>query len=327
MQNRSLDCSIVTVALPHHAEFLFQNAKTLKKLGVDAWIVVGCDENTNERIQKIDSKFICVRGAVYEPRYSEVAAGVQHSKSLKLGLEVVKTKNVLILDPDFLILNASQLELLIVDFNLSGKKIIGTPYFPIWYSKRMDAVAIYLAITTKDFLINEINFYPKNILDLYNESHNLGSKRKPKKFFWANLKMFKRFNFINLVFILFFRRFKINSEFDICADTENYYNYSSEFLKIEITTKQLAKISPHLRYEMGRKLERIINRRFSYLPNSYNILDTSFFLEEQVEHYSYKNILIGGHFRIFGNQNMHQKDFYTREILENYLDSISSFRF
>jgi hypothetical protein len=52
------------------------------------------------------------------------------------------------------------------------------------------------------------------ILDLYNESHNLRSKRKPKNFFLPNLKMFKKFNFINLVFILFFRRFKINSEFD-----------------------------------------------------------------------------------------------------------------
>ena len=318
----SSNCSIITVALPYHSEFLIKNAHELKKLNIQTWIVVGCDSNTNRKLMEIDKRFITISGAEYIESYGAVAPGVQHARSLKLGIDIVKTKNILILDPDFLILNIDQIECLIKDFDLSGKKIIGTPYFPIWYTKRMNAVAIYLAITTKKFLINEINLYPKKILDLYSgmKINNV----KSKGFTPRILYFLKRSKYILLLYTMTFRRLKINTEFDICADTENYFSDSaSEFLKIEITLEQISKISPHLNYRVGRKIEEIISRRFSYLPNQYNLLDSKFSLvEKQVEHYSYKNTLIGGHFRIFGNQQFNKKRFFTEQELNNYLNSV-----
>jgi len=317
--------SIVTVALPYHSEFILKNAKILQKINIDKWVVVGCDSETNRKIQLIDKRFISINSAVFETKYGAIASGVQHSKSLKLGLDIIETKNVIILDPDFLILNANQLEILINDFTKSDKKIIGTPYFPIWYNKRINTVGIYLAITTRNFLIEEIDLYPKNLLNTYSSAKLV--KTNERKYIKLITNFLKRSRLVELLYTLSFRRFKINSDFDICADIENYYaNNKIEFLTIEITSDQLLKISPHLGYKIGRFLEKVIHREFSYLPNNYNLFDTkSLLTEKQVEHYSYRNVLIGGHFRVFGNQNKIGIEHYTSDVIENYLNSVSSF--
>lgn len=318
---RSLDFSITTVALKQHRQFVLRNALTFKKLNFKNWLVSTNDTYLKLKLPLIDSRYKVRDLITPKIKNPSLFPNLQHTNSLLSLLKELKSEFVLILDPDFIVFDALLVERMFKDFTKSNLKIFGTPYFPTWYMKKMNAIAIYFAfsrVNTSIEIGTNSNFEGENL-----DSKNIKIIYHPIfRYFYLKLKTNRFFKF---TYDFIFRRRFINRYQDTFYETEKYYSRKEGgHLRIEISHKQLSEIAWHLKFKIGQVIEDYIPRRLSYLPNSYNVnesINQSDFLN--VEHYSYKETLVGGHFRLYPRGKFHKKNsIITESELSKYLGEI-----
>ena len=152
MEFNTYDVTVVTCAMKFHEPFLRANYKLLREFSKDIrWIVINNDDGELDFKSNItkDSRLEIQKGPTIDLSYGLVSIGVHHAKALEMASQQVLTSNILILDPDFVIL---KWELIMKHFmNLSTGKtvLVGTPWFPTWYRKIVFSLAPHLVFAKK----------------------------------------------------------------------------------------------------------------------------------------------------------------------------------
>lgn len=307
MDSNTYDVTIITCAMKFHEPFLRANYKLLREFSKDIrWIVINNDdvELDLNSITKKDSKLEIQKGPTIDLSYGLVSIGVHHAKALEMATQQVFTSNVLILDPDFIIL---KWELIMKQFmNLSTGKIflVGTPWFPTWYRKIVFSLAPHLVFAKRDILNSGFEWYPINQIPRKLKSINLDLARAR-----SDRSIFKH-KFFRFLLQLFYNRTKINTEYDTFGSSERLARHGQvSFLEPQLTKNQLARISPTLKYSLGRRLERLAPFKFRYLPHPYSVAPFELSASTQhIEHWSVDGEIFGAHMRSFGAGKLKSKD-------------------
>lgn len=99
------------------------------------WVVV---ENTPitepSRLSKSDPRFELILG-VKRPSVEDGPASLQHGKALNRALEPVKTRFVLLLDPDFFVIRPHWIRDVLEHMKARKLAFLGAPWHPRWYRK------------------------------------------------------------------------------------------------------------------------------------------------------------------------------------------------
>jgi hypothetical protein len=304
---QSLSLTIITCAMKFHEPFLVANYIGLRNFSKSIrWIIVNNDDSALDLPREIqnDTKVEIQKGPPLDTSYGPISIGVHHAKALEMATRQVLTSNVLILDPDFVIL---KWDLIMKHFtNLSTGKtfLVGTPWFPTWYRKIVFSLAPHLVFVKKNILNSGFEWYPINQIprNLKSIDPDLSRARSDRSIF-----KFKIFRFL-LQF--FYNRTKINSEYDTFGSSERLASHGHvSFLEPQLTKNQLARISPTLRYSLGRRFERLVPFKFRYLPHSYSVAPFELSASTQhIEHWSVAGEIFGVHMRSFGAGKLNSKD-------------------
>jgi len=165
-------------------------------------------------------------------------------------------------------------------------------------------LAPHLVFAKKNSLDSEFEWYPINQIpkNLKSIDQDLSRARSDKSIF-----KFKIFRFL---LQSFYNRTKINTEHDTFGSSERLATYGQVlFLEPQLTRNQLAKISPTLKYSLGRKFERLVPFRSRCLPHSYSVAPFELSASTQhIEHWSVAGELFGVHMRSFGAGKLNSKD-------------------
>ena len=305
-----------------HDPFLLCNYQELRKYdhGIK-WIIVNNDsiELDISKFQDTDPNLSVLTGPKLENRFGRIAVGVQHSSALKLAASNVETEYVLILDPDFVVLDWNY----IINFCKSkldvDVKVVATPWFVTWFSKKTKSIAPHFVFARTSLLNDEFPWFPLDLIPL--EWWELS---KPKE---MRIKQFlRKIPLFSLAARIFFNRRRIDTEFDTLGETF-HMGEKGEVLFVDIyaTNNQLKKISPHLSYRFGRFLEEYVPLRYSYFANSVRLL--SFELNsncENIEHYGTDGIIWGVHMRGFGSGKLMANDQESLTFFSNHLAFLTS---
>ena len=302
------DLTLVTCALKFHDPFLNTTYKFLRESSTEViWKIINNDlhdKNLNvESYLKLDGRLEVTRGPKINPNHGVYAPGLQHSHALSLAIETIKTKYTIILDPDFVIFDwVSILDFCHKEIKL-GKDIIGTPWFPTWFNKRLDTIAPHFVFAQTSVLTKDFIWYPNSPVNQ--------PKLKPKEV-TKILRLIKR-----LANQLLLNRRLINKDSDTFCGSSSFVRKGKATMLTPIVSRdQLAKISPHLKFSIGRKIERIVPKQYRYLRNAYQInvggLKSGAL---NLEPWSASNSIFG----------IHNRSFSTRKGSNEYGDTFEEF--
>ena len=307
MDSDIYDVTIITCAMKFHEPFLHANYKALREFSKNIrWIIINNDDSELDLKSKTgkDSRLKIQKGPPIDLSFGLISIGVHHAKALEIATEQVSTGNILILDPDFLILEWG---LVMKQFmNLIGGKIvaIGTPWFPTWYRKITFSLAPHLVFAKTDILRKGFEWYPIDQIprNLMSINPDLARARSDRPIF--------KYMLFRFLLQLFYNRTKINTEHDTFGSTETLASQGHvSFLEPQLTKNQLSKISPTLKYFLGRKIERLVPFKLRYLPHSYSIAPFELSSSTQhIEHWAVAGEIFGVHMRSFGAGKLNSKD-------------------
>lgn len=138
------------------------------------WIVIentSVDE-TNGRLNFKDARFEVLAGVV-SPQMNKYRASYHHGAALNKVIASVKTRFVLILDPDFFIVKRDWINEVIGHMVDNDIDFLGAPWHPRWYRKYRYFPCLHCLFMDLDKLpVSDINFLP----DLLNNPHPFASK-------------------------------------------------------------------------------------------------------------------------------------------------------
>jgi hypothetical protein len=289
-----------------HDPFLKTNYEQLRKKSKNVkWIIVNNDSSELEisKLQNIDPNLIVLEGPLLDSSFGKVAINIQHSNALMLATKNVTSEFVIILDPDFIVLDWNFVFKFCFNEIENNYKAVATPWFISWYAKKTKSMAPHFVFTKTSLLQNDFQWYP--IDKVPTEWLTNGNK---------NVKFYKEYLLKNGIFsfllkILVNRR-RINSEFDTLGDTYLMGERNEvSFIEIHVTKNQLKNVSPHLYFKIGRILEKFIPNRYNYLTKKIKV--TRFELNtncENIEHYGSDDLIWGVHMRGFGSGKLMSKD-------------------
>jgi len=182
--------------------------------------------------------------------------------------------------------------------------VVGTPWFPTWYRKRIFSLAPHLVFSKTKILNNGFEWYPISQIPRNLLGFNADSVRAR-----SDSYVFK-YSFFRFLLKFFYNRIKINTEYDTFGSTERLSSLGQvSFLEPQLTKNQLSKISPTLKYSVGRRLERLIPLKFRYLPHSYSVAPFELSASTQhIEHWSVAGEIFGVHMRSFGAGKLNSND-------------------
>jgi hypothetical protein len=286
------------------------------------WIIINNDNDElqlTERMNK-DENIKILKGPPLDKTFGAIAIGVHHAKSLEIAAHQVKTRQTLILDPDFVVINWSLIMVEIFKINNPDVVAIGTPWFPTWYRKRIASLAPHFVFVKTEIIQKDFEWYPINkIPNELKIENNYAAKAR------SNLPIF-RYKFFNLLLLFFFNRSKINTEYDTFGSSEILAQQNKvAFLVPQLTRNQLAKLSPTLKFKIGLAFEQIIPSRFRYLLRPFTIapfeLDVS---SQHIEHWAVGKEIFGVHMRSFGAGKLMSKDLGAIEEFGRHLNFLTN---
>jgi hypothetical protein len=327
MQNssQSLSLTIITCAMKFHEPFLVANYLGLRNFSKSIrWIIVNNDESSLDLPREIqnDTKVVIQKGPPLDTSYGPISIGVHHAKSLEIAAQQVKTNHALILDPDFVIINW---ERIIQEFNRVYQDQIvalGTPWFPTWYRKIVNSLAPHFVFIKTDIIQSGFEWYPIDKIPEYLKNSDSTSNTPRSQWPIFKIKIFK------FALLYFFNRIKINTEYDTFGSTEILAKQNRIlFLTPQLTRNQLAKLSPFLKYKVGRIFEKLIPRRFRYLTRHYSVAPFELSVSTQhIEHWVVGEEIFGVHMRSFGAGKLLSKDFSAVTEFGMHLDFLTGGR-
>jgi hypothetical protein len=132
------DLTICSVSF-HSAPYLRLNVEVAKRLnfGLDQWqwlVAENTSEGSSDRLAANDAGFVVLPG-VSAPVTGRTSGSYQHGLALNQLMGRVKTRFVLILDPDFFILREGWVKAVIAHIVARRLSFFGAPWHPRWYRK------------------------------------------------------------------------------------------------------------------------------------------------------------------------------------------------
>jgi len=307
MDSNIYDVTIITCAMKFHEPFLRANYKLLREFSKDIrWIIINNDDYELELKSntKKDSRLEIQKGPPIDLSFGLISIGVHHAKALEIATRQVSTGNILILDPDFLILNWNLIMKQFMNLTTDKTIVVGTSWFPTWYRKIVFSLAPHLVFAKTKILSSGFEWYPINQIpkNLKSINSDLARARSDRSIF--------KYRLFRFLLQLFYNRTKINTEYDTFGGTERLANQGQvSFLEPQLTKNQLSKISPTLKYSLGRRLEWLVPFKFRYLPHPYSIAPFELSASTQhIEHWSVDGEIFGVHMRSFGAGKLNSKD-------------------
>jgi len=325
MTSNIYDVTIITCAMKFHEPFLRANHKALREFSKDVrWIVINNDDSELDLTLNTgkDSRLEIQKGPPIDLSFGLISIGVHHAKALEIAARQVFTSNILILDPDFVILNWDLIMKQFMDLINEKTIVVGTPWFPTWYRKKIFSLAPHLVFSNTKILNSAFEWYPLSQIPKNLLGFNAGFVRAR-----SDRSMFK-YSFFRFLLKFFYNRTKINTEYDTFGSTERLASLGQvSFLEPQLTKNQLSKISPTLRYSLGRRLERLIPLKFRYLPHSYSIAPFELSSSTQhIEHWSVAGEIFGVHMRSFGAGKLNSKDSSAIREFSDHVKSLTEER-
>jgi hypothetical protein len=325
MQKQSLttNMTIITCAMKFHEPFLVSNYFNLRKFSKEVlWIIINNDDAKLDLPDLIeqDQKIVIQKGPPLDTTYGAIAIGVHHAKSLEIASRQVKTRYTLILDPDFVVINWNLIMRELSKINQNKVVAIGTPWFPTWYRKKVNSLAPHFVLIKSAIIQNQFEWYP---IDLVPE------KLKIKDTFQARPRSdwpIFRYPIFKQILLYFFNRTKINTEYDTFGSTEILAKQNKvTFLLPQLTRNQLAKLSPILKFKIGRMIEKIIPPKYRYLLRPFTIAPFELdFSSQHIEHWVVGNEIFGVHMRSFGAGKLLSKDLGAIEEFGRHLNFLTN---
>ncbi|OGF77247.1 hypothetical protein A3H04_00800 [Candidatus Giovannonibacteria bacterium RIFCSPLOWO2_12_FULL_43_11c] len=185
------ELTICTVSYGHK-KLIEANIDLFKKYNSEvdvSWIIV---ENASQNMDRFEiGKFSNVDVlSGLERHESRIASGsYHHASGLNIAVKEAKTRFVLVLDPDFFIINKNWAADVINHMKENDLVFFGVPYNPKRYLKYRYFPCIHcLFIDTEKISKNEINFAPQYAKEL----HGQKNKKKTKTGFFSLLKSHAR---------------------------------------------------------------------------------------------------------------------------------------
>ena len=325
MQKQMLisNMTIITCAMKFHEPFLVTNYFNLRKFSKEVlWIIINNDDAKLDLPDLIeqDKKIVIQKGPPLDTTYGAIAIGVHHAKSLEIASRQVKTGYTLILDPDFVVINWNLIMQELSKIDQNRVVTIGTPWFPTWYRKIVNSLAPHFVLIKSAIIQNQFEWYP---IDQVPEKLKIENTVHAKS--RSDWPIF-RYRIFRQALLYFFNRTKINTEYDTFGSTGILAQQNKvTFLVPQLTRNQLAKLSPILKFKIGRMIEKIIPPRYRYLLRPFTIapfeLDISI---QHIEHWAVGNEIFGVHMRSFGAGKLLSKDLGAIEEFGKHLNFLTN---
>jgi hypothetical protein len=300
------EITIITCAMKFHDPFLITNYEQLRKNNRNIkWIIVNNDSSELEisKYNELDPNLNILTGPTLDRSFGKIAINIQHSTALKIAANKVNTGYVIILDPDFIVLDWN----FILNFCFkeleNNFKAIATPWFVTWYSKKTKSIAPHFVFSKTSLLIDNFPWYPLEKIPMdWRTIHP--DKINIFKIYLARNKIFNSF----LKTLL--NRRRIDSEFDTLGDTYLMGERNEvSFFEIHVTRNQLKSLSPHLNFKIGRFLEKFVPQRYNYLSKKIKITEFELHANcQNIEHYGSNGEIWGVHMRGFGSGKLMKND-------------------
>lgn len=301
-----------------HKPYLELNYENLRKFSSDIhWVIINNDKKEIKLLNGDgDVNLHYINGPAFDQSFGPISKSVHHANALKIGLKYSQTPYVLILDPDFIIFHwASLISICENSINL-GYDAIGTPWFPVWYQKKVKVFAPHFVYTKKDIFTDNFRW-------IDNSKSITKVKSSNEKFEKLKKRLAKLNSLILFSKKLIFNRLKIDTDYDTFSGSSEWFGEKNLIVLIAVIKKnQLNSISPHLAFKIGRLIEQLFPKKFRYLQQKYVISKT-----KSCEHcikceiWAFKEELIGAHFRSIGsgkynNSLQNLETFFCNHIIE-----------
>ena len=146
------------------------------------WLIV---DNTpaNERtppIRRAEVEIDWVPGLGSNQFKGPAAASLHHASALNLILPLVKTRFVILMDPDFFVLRPEWIGAVLGHMKEKRLAVLGSPYHPKWFTKRRGFPTTYFLLLDREALnVTQLDFLPP--LESYIDSLSINSFRRRVK--------------------------------------------------------------------------------------------------------------------------------------------------
>ncbi|MBI5578630.1 MAG: hypothetical protein HY895_05700 [Deltaproteobacteria bacterium] len=279
--------TILTVCIQKHFKYIHHQCELLERFNIDAeWEMIIVDNSTTGPSDFVLSDPRCkvVCGVPLDhTRPDNIRGSYHHAAALNRYVKEVKTRFLLILDPDLFIIYWNWVNSSIGHMVRNDLCFFGTPWHPRWYSKYRYYPAVhFLLIDLQKVDVSCLDFMPAIVerpaigdrllareqsesLKLTKEQEtNPEAVIKPRRFFWNALRYIYRRT------PLVFSRHRILSSRDtgwkLWAEFGSTGNFRGDIvLPVVDLSSELTK-PKHLQSRWGIRLERLLPLRWSFLP-------------------------------------------------------------
>jgi hypothetical protein len=300
--------TICTVVLAEHRPYFRESVEAVTSLGgADGWrwIVVDNSQNGLEGFFPCDdARFVAIPGA--ESR-KVGRRSYHHAAGLHLALPLVRTRFLLILDPDFYILRPNWLRDIPAHMDRNNLAFFGAPWHPRWSTKYRYFPSVHcLFVDLNQVPLADLDFMPDIPQLLRPKTGEDEAERRPG---WLS-----RFT-IGVAKVLVSllpgaRRRRVSASRDtgwhVFARFGHADGVHHETVQPVVRfAKDFRGAKPHLGWALGRSLERLFPERLRYLPGEPGYYSLEGFKEsgwpdasgEGWEEHMWNGAPFGAHFR------------------------------
>jgi hypothetical protein len=275
-------------------EINYQLTSKLNKLDSFKWIVVqnkshfdqGNIFKKNKKIKKIKNKNLkYIKGVDQKKKLVKTIKkdgnsynlendrSLYHARGLKIGLNSVKTRYLLIIDPDAYVIEKNWCEKLINYMKDNNLSFMGAPYHLRDFEKiRNFPTTYFLLIDLNKINIKTLNFMPP--------AKKYFTKEKDKKVIISDYGIIK--NLLRMYAYLVGKITKDHQRYYIGSIGDTSYSFYKNFSKLNLRYKLLKPVVKKKDFTLSKRiLDKFFPDFLSYIPNDKNLYSENGFIEHK----------------------------------------------
>ena len=249
----SAQLTIITVGLEKHYDYIRRQLKLIDALNPGAacrFLVVDNAPRASAHLALDDPRCTVLPGVDAAPLPERGRGSYHHAAALNLAMPHVRTRYVLVMDPDLFVVRPRWIDDCIRHMQACGLTVFGVPWHTRWVRKWRDFPCVhFMLIDLQKAPPEQIDFTPALVEDLEADA-------RPRSV-WLKAHVPRIHN-----------RMLLGSRRDTGWRLRKRFGHGHRVelaLPVVDFDKELSK-PPHLLTEAGRRLEHRLPRRWSYLP-------------------------------------------------------------
>lgn len=269
--------TIVSVAMREHSPFLLENFRLQRAIAGNGtgvrWLIVDNDGGAvAEHLAQhgTPSDVRVMRGIESAAMTGEFArASYHHAAALNAAMSEVRTRFILILDPDFYIIRRGWVDDVTRNMKATGAAFFGVPWHPSWYGKYRHFPCVHCMFV-------DTSWVPARNLDFTPELRERPTRRLPREDGSRPVRDRPVVRWLTLLPRVLYHLTIMRRHIGRTRDT-GYRIYERYFRAESVPAAIADAVAPrsdfrfpfHLRTTVGWAMEQLLPERWSYVPRGY----------------------------------------------------------